>query len=159
MTMSHIHIQVSWPNYLPCCIFTKSNTPTVLDETLASVGNKLRPPGSLCCVIGWPASFRLVTYLCQATRMRVSEACLNVFLLTVLGFPAAEAEWKSIHNFCSVRNFNNFVTCWAVPHTLIHQSVAGMTCSVGLFVSEKVRLTSTHLLSLQNVYIVKFTSY
>ena len=34
-----------------------------------------------------------------------------------------------------------------------------MTCSVGLFISEKVRLTSTHLLSLQNVYIVKFTSY
>ena len=42
---------------------------------------------------------------------------------------------------------------------LTHQSIAGMTCSVGLFVSEKVRLTSTHLLSLQNVYIVKFTSY
>ena len=34
-----------------------------------------------------------------------------------------------------------------------------MTCCVGLFISEKVRLTSKHLLSLQNVYIVKFTSY
>ena len=36
-------------NYLPFCIFTLSNTPTVVHKMPASTGNRLRPYGSLWC--------------------------------------------------------------------------------------------------------------